>query len=173
MSGHTWINAWEWAEYVNSSMLHDKVVYSFGEINKKSKNVMHFETWTQLGICCCSLDDYNWLWLTKFFSFCCSIYKFLWNSEIGSFYTFMWIPKVKVGLYMTWQQYHKTWQIRLTAVPPQSPVPPQTNGSIPLKALHIRLTAVDITVKKDVLFWQLYFSPELQLLTWFYGMILE
>jgi len=27
--------------------------------------------------------------------------------------------------------------------------------------------------KMDLLFWQLYFSPELQLLTWFYGMLLE
>jgi len=27
--------------------------------------------------------------------------------------------------------------------------------------------------KKDLLFWQLYFSLELQLFTWFYGMILE
>jgi len=30
-----------------------------------------------------------------------------------------------------------------------------------------------ITAIKDLLFWQLYFSPELQLLTLFYGMILE
>ena len=29
------------------------------------------------------------------------------------------------------------------------------------------------TAEKDLLFWQLCFSPELQLLTWFYGMILE
>jgi len=30
-----------------------------------------------------------------------------------------------------------------------------------------------ITAKKDLLYQQLYFSPELQLLTWFYGKILE
>jgi len=30
-----------------------------------------------------------------------------------------------------------------------------------------------VAAKKDLLFWELYFSPELQLLTWFYGMILE
>jgi len=48
--------------------------FSFGEINQKQKKklVMHVETWTQLvvhaqlWICGCSLDDYNWLWLTKF-----------------------------------------------------------------------------------------------------------
>jgi len=34
-------------------------------------------------------------------------------------------------------------------------------------------TTDSITAKKDLFLRQLYFSPELQLLTWFYGMILE
>jgi len=37
----------------------------------------------------------------------------------------------------------------------------------------IAILAVRTTVKKDLLFWQMYFLSELQLLTWFFGMILE
>ena len=79
----------------------------------------------------------------NFFSFCCSIYKFLWNSKIGSFYTYSCeSPKLRRFVHdMTvantttkpdrsdWQKYdHKAQHIRLMAVP--------------LKAWHIRLTAV-------------------------------
>jgi len=36
-----------------------------------------------------------------------------------------------------------------------------------------RHTVYALHCKKDLLFWQLYFSLELQLFTWFCGMILE
>ena len=37
----------------------------------------------------------------------------------------------------------------------------------------LQIQEAHMTAKKDLLFWQLFISPELQLLTWFYGMLLE